>query len=749
LSDKFKNDLQELAASLDTAARSAGLKAEVVGLTSTLTPDEPIRSSAQDRLNRSGFATELARAIISLARAESVVIGIHGKWGTGKTSLLNLIEEKLQKVSPEPPIIFRFNPWGFSDQEQLIAQFFDGMSEFLKLHKTITPLSGVSDTVEEYGRLLSPLARMAFPRVAESMKVGWQLFRRVKPARRSAAELKAQISASLVRSRLRLIIIIDDIDRLNAAEIRQSFQLIKINGNFSNTVYLVAFDTKAVESALESVAPGPAREYLEKIVQVAFNLPPISQSTLSEMIVGNFNEMIADLTIDTQRFGNMLHSGFLESFQTIRDVNRYFNLFRFAFNLIRDDTNFIDLAAIQALALFYPNVYHSIERNPELFTDSWDPADRPDQKSLEQKYGEILGGAPSGRQNSAVSLCRFLFPKLEYVVGPSHTFWGRDWIREWEKEKRVCTSKYFSYYFELAVPETDVSQAELDKALDSAHSLDAFIATLEVFMRSKRFGAFVDLLRNSLEKLDRQRMLIILESIFVFGDRVSSEGSSMFFGVISDHVRFGIWLFYDLLDRLGKDRFDYVIRFMANRPAVFTITNVAAMCDQIVSDKTNPNREKQREKYPELTTVVVEQMKAAAVEAISNAARDGRLRSVQPLLFVLSRWREWDNPDRVTEWVAMTFLQDPKTALELVARFAHPVTSMSVSDKVPRVRIVVPIKSIREFVDLEALTALVKGSKDNELTAEEKVAKDHFLGAKAKFDSGIDPESPTAIMDED
>ena len=68
---------------------------------------------------------------------------------------------------------------------------------------------------------------------------------------------------------------------------------------------------------------------------------------------------------------------------------------------------------------------------------------------------------------------------------------------------------------------------------------------------------------------------------------------------------------------------------------------------------------------------------------------------------------------------------------------------------VPRVKIVVPVEGIREFVDLEALATLVKASKDDELTAEERLAKERFLMAKDKFDSGIGPESPLEIMDDD
>jgi len=165
LDKKLNNDLQELARGLDAAARSAGVAAEMTGLVRGIEPDEPIRSSAEDRLNRVGFATELARAVARFERPESLVIGIYGAWGTGKTSLLNLIEEKLQEESTDPPVVFRFDPWGFSDQDQLTGRFFSELAAFARLHLSLPSLADVSETIEEYGELLSPVAHMIIPRV--------------------------------------------------------------------------------------------------------------------------------------------------------------------------------------------------------------------------------------------------------------------------------------------------------------------------------------------------------------------------------------------------------------------------------------------------------------------------------------------------------------------------------------------------------------------------------------------------------
>lgn len=751
MSDKLKTDLTELVSSLDKAARAVGVTADVTGLAGTLTPDEPIHSTAEDRLNRSGFAAHLAKAVSNYDSLESLVIGIYGRWGTGKTSLLNLIQEQLESQFAQPPVIFRFNPWGFSDQNQLSVQFFDELSAFLKLHISIPDLAGISEAVEEYGEVISPMARLLVPRATEALMLVWRLFKKFKFVRRkTVAELKAQINSALRHSNSKLFIMLDDIDRLNAPEIRQIFQLVKLNANFVNTVYLVAFDREAVEKALEPVAPGKAKEYLEKIVQVSFSLPPIPEATLTQIIITDFNEEISRLGIkkvDAQRFGNMFQSGFRGSFRTIRDVNRYFNLLRFAVSLMLHDTDFIDLAAIEAVALFYPDVHHAIEQNPTLFCGARarPGGEERDATATRPQYEKIFATVPEDKREFVISLCEFLFPKMENVYSGRNIVYTPEWQTAWQKAKRIAAYKYFPYYFQLAVPETDVSKSELDNALESTQSASAFVESLRRFKRSNRFGAFVDLLRETLPSLSRDQLLVILESIFLFGDEVSTE-QAVFLSLISEHIQFAMWLLFDILDLLPLGRFDTLIGLMRGKPAIYTISQVTSTCEHIVSK--GAETERQRAKYPDLTREVVEQMKAAAVQAISGAARDGRLQNAPQLPAILYRWKQWTNHAIVSPWVDKTFLGNPRAAASFLSSFAQPITSLGLSDKVPKVRMNIPFKVVSEFVDPSKLAELLRRAPDSELTEKETMAKSLFFKAKAKFDQGQDPDSVLDLEDD-
>ena len=91
-------------------------------------PDRAIKHSSEDSLNRKGFANLIGEAILKSRRSDSLVIGIIGKWGSGKTSIVNLAIEHIEYFSAsnesvKKPIIVYFNPWNYSEQNQQITSF--------------------------------------------------------------------------------------------------------------------------------------------------------------------------------------------------------------------------------------------------------------------------------------------------------------------------------------------------------------------------------------------------------------------------------------------------------------------------------------------------------------------------------------------------------------------------------------------------------------------------------------------------
>jgi predicted KAP-like P-loop ATPase len=84
--------------------------------------DNPITRASDDLLQRGDVAAALAGNLRYVDAWKGHVVGILGPWGSGKTSLVNLIREQLA-VAPELAVL-DFNPWTFSGAEQLVDSFF-------------------------------------------------------------------------------------------------------------------------------------------------------------------------------------------------------------------------------------------------------------------------------------------------------------------------------------------------------------------------------------------------------------------------------------------------------------------------------------------------------------------------------------------------------------------------------------------------------------------------------------------------
>ncbi len=224
--------------------------------------DDPIASKTQDRFGRAPFAARIAETIAKRADPSSIVIGLFGPWGDGKTSVLKMMEESLGPH--QNAIAIRFNPWHFPSEEALLRGFFATLAETLGKEPGFK--GRAAELLGKYGGLLSAVS-VALPGVeinpGEAAKNLGEALSKV-----GLDELKDEIDALLLESGKRLVILIDDIDRLDRNETHAIFKLVKLSASFKYTCYVLAFDDDVVSAALgERYGAGGAeagRAFLEK-----------------------------------------------------------------------------------------------------------------------------------------------------------------------------------------------------------------------------------------------------------------------------------------------------------------------------------------------------------------------------------------------------------------------------------------------------------------------------------------------------
>ena len=88
--------------------------------------DKPIKNLSEDSLGRASFSKLLAQTLYNLKNSDTFTVGLYGKWGSGKTSIVNMaLQElnRLQEDATEKTVVVHFEPWHFLDSKQLLNQF--------------------------------------------------------------------------------------------------------------------------------------------------------------------------------------------------------------------------------------------------------------------------------------------------------------------------------------------------------------------------------------------------------------------------------------------------------------------------------------------------------------------------------------------------------------------------------------------------------------------------------------------------
>lgn len=183
--------------------------------------DRPISKSSEDLLGRYAFSKRMATAIANLATGDSTVVGLYGAWGSGKTSVINMVEEELEQ-SNSGILVIRFNPWNRIESSNLITEFFQVLKENVntKIEKVAydgTKRKELSKAIETYSESFKGSKRVFFR---------WLSSKIDKNANRqfgSIEKRKRLISNLLKRFDTKILIIVDDIDRLPDVQIRSIF----------------------------------------------------------------------------------------------------------------------------------------------------------------------------------------------------------------------------------------------------------------------------------------------------------------------------------------------------------------------------------------------------------------------------------------------------------------------------------------------------------------------------------------------
>ena len=444
-----------------------------------INPDLPINRTSEDKLNRSTFAKSLAKVLLDYAAPYSFSIGLYGEWGSGKTSLLNMVLETVE-ANDKDAVILRFNPWLCSDSNQLITQFFKQMASAIKLKKPAG--DRVWELIDQYGDVfdvtsLIPVAGSVIAAAGKTATANAK--RRVTQKANDLQGSKNKIVTKLSSDNTKIIVAIDDIDRLSEEEIIAVFQLVKALADFPNTVYILAFDYDVVINALSKVQHGDGKEYLEKVIQVPFEIPAPNMQSIQETLFTKLNDIIGDIpdyAWDKYTWSEMYLHGVNEYVRSIRDVIRYANVFYLKYELLKEETNPVDLLGLTCLQVFEPLIYSQLPNFKELFCGGASFSFRTQKEKKEEIVNAVntlfANKSTISNENAAKHLLCALFPKVNDAIG-LHSFSGRQYAHKtFLLSNNIAEAACFDRYFSLMLEDDAISTSTIKQIIFNASAND-------------------------------------------------------------------------------------------------------------------------------------------------------------------------------------------------------------------------------------------------------------------------------------
>lgn len=458
--------------------------------------DLPIKDIDNDKLNFLPFAQKVAKGIKNYKQNETFIISIEGKWGSGKTSLMNLIENEIK----DDVEIMHFNPWLLTDIRQVINLFFD------ELIKVLCYGSFKAKWNEDIKKDIKTLANILLPDNINVdiglIKLGYKPKDALLKNDDSLEKIKSRINIYLKNLDKKIVIIVDDIDRLTDEETEFIFRLTKGIADFDNLIYILLYDKGIVAKSLQTFKNENGEKYLEKIVQYSLPVPKPHRLTLNKLLFQKIDEIIENLKkegnqifFDRDKWSIVIYEVLTKHILTVRDINSIINILSFEYPIVVEDVNFTDFFLLTLLRVKNNNLYESIYENKNKFL--------LDEKNIGDNFRTYFD-----EQKEFKNILELLFPNLRKDLHPQLA--SKYDIANDHKNKYLTDIYYFENYFSLSIPQDKLSYKDFKEVENSIldADFDNFKDKILQLDEQRKSSLFLEMFeQNSLEKTIEQENL--------------------------------------------------------------------------------------------------------------------------------------------------------------------------------------------------------------------------------------------------
>lgn len=390
----------------------------------TLLEDNPIEREEEDVFKLNGEAEKIAKVIRARNRAKTSSIAITAPWGGGKSSFLNLIRKQINEDEFE---IVYFVPRDSKSVQTIQEDFFSMIACVLAKYD-----SRCSHIMKDYMASLQLIDNRSIVERLLSLYRIWD-----------KDSLKDSIKESFAALKKRVLVIIDDFDRLSKEEILEVLKLIDGNAAFTNLIFLTAYDKEQVNRVLGDTYQTPDACFVDKFFDVEFAIPFRKYEVISDYIKATLCKQLATNDSEGENIQRVITdqtSIFKEYIPTLRDAKRYINQVVLDFKQISVKLNVTDFLLLQLVKYRNPELYKDIFKQKYLEIEN---NDSPFENHILCFNKELVKDKHKGQEEPKIfSVLKLIFPKK--VDNDEN-----DIDKQTEKRirERIGFDSYFTYHF--------------------------------------------------------------------------------------------------------------------------------------------------------------------------------------------------------------------------------------------------------------------------------------------------------------